>query len=509
MPPAGHHRQRALALVLWGLAYLACPVQASEHTLFRETTFRHSPAEQQLFNQLQALETALIERSQRFTLQQVLVQGLKANPKLGATYARLQGKQWSVVAARRRWFPSLSADSDSAGLIGKEGDRTTTNSSTSAALGTSTTAVRTLATPLLSLEWTFVDLGRDAQIQAATSGMQAERWLFDVSARNLVLELQSDYTDLQEKIDLIDEYRALFLLSSNAVDSAEDRLRSQTPPRPQTRTELAQLRTFQRNQLTRLINATRELLLASTRLTARLALDGEAMVLPEDGLQPQDSWPLDLSSTLNQAVQLREEIKALAADANRSGWEAQELLRSYWPQLSLQAEAGGSNLSISRLAPGAGAAETTDRSSWDGFLGLGLKWRLFNGGVETAEASNRTALQVQLRQEQALESLAIEQQVKEAYFNYTTSKLGLANTSLAVRSAADSLSSALNKAQRAMVSTTTLIQMMDQYLDAIWARTSTVRLHNNSIHALYRASAQWPAGTLPLLQERVGELKTQ
>jgi len=489
-----------IALLLCGVALVPDLQGAARASLFRETTFQHSPEAKRVFEQLQSLETLLMHRAKRMTLRQVLERGLKANPQLAAAYARFQGEQWTVVAARRRWSPSLTAIAPIRGLIAQENGATTT---TTPVAETVATATRSLATPLLNLNWTFLNLSRDAQIQAATSGMLAEQWLFDVSARNLVLELQRDYTNLQESIDLIDEYRALFLISSNAVDAAVAKMQ-----RKQLQlAELEQLRTFQRNQLTRLINATRELLLASTRLAERLALPAEAMVLPEERLQPINAWPLDLKTTLEQAVRLREEIKALAADADRSGWQAQQLLRSYWPELSLRADAGASNLNSSRGAPAAAAPEITDRSSWFGSIGLGFNWQLFNGGIQTAEANNRRATQREQNDQEALEILRVEGETKEAYFNYLTSKLAVQNTKAAKGSAITSLVSTLQRFRNNQTGSTTLIQVLEQYINAIWANSTTIQLHNNAVYGLYRASAQWPEGTLPLIQERVQHLK--
>ena len=56
---------------------------------------------------------------------------------------------------------------------------------------------------------------------------------------------------------------------------------------------------------------------------------------------------------------------------------------------------------------------------------------------------------------------------------------------------------------------TTMIQVFNQYLDAMRAHSATIQLYNDSVFELYRASAQWPEGTLPLLQERVNGLTKQ
>jgi len=54
-----------------------------------------------------------------------------------------------------------------------------------------------------------------------------------------------------------------------------------------------------------------------------------------------------------------------------------------------------------------------------------------------------------------------------------------------------------------------MIQVFNQYLDAMRAHSATIQLYNDSVFELYRASAQWPEGTLPLLQERVNGLTKQ
>ncbi len=492
-------------MLAWLTVLLGAAPEAGASLAFREARFSHSPQAQRIFKRLQGLEDLLSEQAERLTLQQVIERGLRANPQLAAAYAQVQGEQWSLVAAKRRWSPSLDASSPWPGLLGQSNDTVVTSRRLPSSLTNQAVATRTLAAPTLNLTWTFLNLSRDAQIHAAANGLQAQQWLFDVSARNLLLELQRDYTALQERLDLIDEYRALFLLSSNQVDDAVAKLAR----RQLDQGSVEQLRAFQRNQLTRLINQTRDLLLASARLAEKLALPGPSLVLPEESLKPLGSWPLDLGTTLEQAVKLREEIKALAAEARRSHWSSQELLRTYWPRLSLQVEGNYTNTSMTAGSPGSPNPNQSESNAWSSSVGLDLHWQLFDGGIQGAEASNRSADQARLLQEANLETLAVQRQVKEAFFNYTTSKLGIDNTKEALNEASQSVRTVVVKFGQNQATITTMIQVFNQYLDAMRAHSATIQLYNDSVFELYRASAQWPEGTLPLLQERVNGLKKQ
>ena len=160
-------------------------------------------------------------------------------------------------------------------------------------------------------------------------------------------------------------------------------------------------------------------------------------------------------------------------------------------------------------SPGSPNPNQSESNAWSSSVGLDLHWQLFDGGIQGAEASNRSADQARLLQEANLETLAVQRQVKEAFFNYTTSKLGIDNTKEALNEASQSVRTVVVKFGQNQATITTMIQVFNQYLDAMRAHSATIQLYNDSVFELYRASAQWPEGTLPLLQERVNGLTKQ
>ena len=56
--------------------------------------------------------------------------------------------------------------------------------------------------PEVQLQWTFFDPGRTPRTKASLASLQASRLLFDISARNLILNIQQSYAELQKQRDL-------------------------------------------------------------------------------------------------------------------------------------------------------------------------------------------------------------------------------------------------------------------------------------------------------------------
>lgn len=454
--------------------------------------------------QLRGLQGEIDARSKSFTLSQALEMGLLNSPQLAATYAEIQGQQWNLVAVRRQWYPTLSASSEpfvpgrrfgSSNSTFRDGAQVDDNSATTATnIG-------------LTVGWTFFDPSRGSSINAASENLKRQQLLFDVSARNLVLEIQQVYYSLQEQRLLIEAYADILKATTRQVQTTEAQFNNGLI----NIADVEQIRTQQFATLSTLINAYRQFIDASSRLAQVIAMPPGALVTPSDGLQALGDWPEALQPTIEQALNLREEIKASLAEAASARWSATALFNTYWPRFSLGANGQYGNINNDQTQSSQQGNVTTNTriTNWSGGFGLGFTWQFFDGGINAAQSEVQKALGRRASDQAALDRLIVTREVEQAYTAYKTSQLAMKSSEAQVTSARAAAAAVRARFDVGVSEMSSLVVALNQAINAASNYASSVRDYNGSIAALFRSSARWPANTQPLLNQRVVTLRKQ
>jgi len=457
---------------------------------------QHRPRVERLINQAERLAFVLRQRQVRLGQAEALAQGLARNPDLGGAYQAIEGRAWTLIATRRSWFPSLQVlgstnalRSNEPMLIGQ------TLTLTDSSKGTSGRTLDTTAGPGVVLNWSFFDARRPAAINQTLESLKAERFLFDIAARNLALNLQVAYTGVQAQAELLQRYEWLLQLTQRQLHTAralvlQGRLR---------RSAIDQLATEERLQLTRLLDRYQQLFLASNSLTALVAGQPGQYVLASEPLALQSPWPLGLDATLAQALDLREEIKQKLTLASRDRWGATRAINGYLPVFGL---VGVSSLSSRQyLYP-----ETNTTHTWTNIVGLNFRWTVFDGGILAAEATALKAQSAQQASDSESQKLLVSKEVMNAFAGFVTARLAVENTggdfALARRSLEEN---AKEFASRGDV--TTLIQGFNLYISAADKDVGAISQFNNAVFGLYRSSALWPPGVPEQISARRQQLR--
>ena len=463
----------------------------------------------ELEGQLSGLQRELDSRRMSMTLGQALEMGLLNSPQLAATYAEIQGQQWNLVAVRRQWYPTVSASSGPFVPSQSFGYRSATkrvDGLPAQAEPNENTAI-TAATVGLTVGWTFFDPSRGSSINAARENLKRQQLLFDVSARNLVLEIQQVYYSLQEQRLLIEAYGDILKETTRQVQATEAQFNNGLV----SIADVEQIRTQQFATLSTLITAYRQFIDASSRLAQVIAMSPGTLVTPSDGLQALGDWPEPLQPTIDQALNLREEIKASLAEAASARWSATSLFNTYWPSFSLGANGQyGNTNSDQTLSSQQGNVTINERSTiWNGAFGLGFTWQFFDGGINAAQAEVQKALGRRASDQAALDRLVVTREVEQAYTAYKTSQLAMKSSEAQVTSARAAAAAVRARFEVGVSDMSSLVVALNQAINAASNYASSVRDYNTSIAALFRSSARWPANTQPLLNQRVGALRKQ
>lgn len=460
------------------------------------------PLAAKLQSQLSNLQSTLRARAQTTNLQQALETGLLNNPQLASAYAQIQGSQWNLIAVRRQWYPTANASSNSA--LGQAFD-TTTQSTTPAPGGSQTTYTNaTSVGPMnLNLNWTFFAPSRGANINAASESLRQQQLLFDVSARNLVLTIQDAYFNLQEKQQLIKAYEEILQSTNRQVAATEAQFNTGMT----SIADVEQIRTQQYQNLGSLIDAYRQLIDAAALMAETMALPAGTLALPSEELQASGRWDESLPATLEQALNLREEIQASLAASASASWQATALFNTYWPQFNVAASGAYGSANTTTGLPGDSFSSNRRSLSWNGGVGVGFTWQFFDGGINAATAESQKAQARQFKDQAALDRLSVTRQVESSYANYLTSLLALETTKAQVQSARLAVTSVQERFAVGVTDMATVVQTLNQSLFAANAYATALRTYNSSVAGLYRYSARWPVSTQPLLQQRVQQLR--
>ena len=474
----------------------------------RAPVVKPNPLAGELEQQLRQLRERWRGRSVRVTAAAAVEQSLLNNPELAESYGRIQQGQWNLIAVRRQWFPTLSAySSGPAGSL--LGYRSTSTDASRSASGTTVNSIDTTTTtgfvPVLSLGWTFFDPSRGPQINAANENLRSQELLFNVAARNLVLQTQLAYFNLQEQEQLISAYEEILAATTSQVQQSEALFNAGNA----SLADVEQIRTQQYQTLSLVIATYLGVIDASSSLARAMALPPGKLALPEGPTDLYGQWSLALDATIQQAQALREEIQSSLAQASSARWRASALLNRYWPRFSLLANgAYAYNNTYNRYQQGNNSSSESIRTSnWDGAVGLGFNWSIFDGGIAAAEAQANKALQRQLIDQAAIQRLQISQEVEQSFASYEASRLALQSSREQANSARQAAMAIRERFNVGYADTTSVVQTLNQAITAANAYARSRREYNSAVASLYRASAQWPDNTLALRDQRVEKLK--
>ena len=444
---------------------------------------------------------SLLEGSQRVSMAEAISSTLRHNPSLQASFAKIQARAWNLTANRRRWWPTaaVQADPDTT-MLGQVFETTVAKypNSNSSTFATSTYNSSYSnysnygnASLGLILSWSFFDPTRQPAINSASASLSAQKLTFNAVARSLVLDTQILYHTLQQTERLIQVYERILRENTKQVAMINAQLKAGMT----NVGDVAEKRTQMLNQLTHLVLLYQQQTHNASNLATNMGLTPGSAVLPLDPPEEPPPWPLSLEATIQEGLQLREEIQASLAEASAYQWDARRLVNTYLPVLMLTGTAygyRGQGTFAGNVAQDP-APYFSRQHSTDARLGLGLRWDFLDGGIRNAEA-RQADFQAKVFESQAQENrLNIANQVRRSYMSYRTAKLALSGASQACVESEIALKVADKRYQVGIGDMADLIQATQLLAEAAQNLKDIQLSYSNSLAELYRYSAQWPA----------------
>jgi len=459
-----------------------------------------------LVAELARLEAQIGAQARPLSLQEAISSGIRANPQLLQAFSAIQQYEWQLIAAQRQWYPSLQLSTPFAGVQWTSITQDNAISQTAPPNYTLQTTQSAFAfQPGVSISWNAIDPTRQPNINAASESLKQQKLLFDVSARNLILETEQAYFAIQSSRELIDSFRRIYAINEQQLAMLE----AQRSIGMATVLDVESTRSQLFVQLNQLVGYTRSYIEQTATLASDLALPEGVLAIPSEPAVLQGTWPLSLQQTITQALRQREEIRASLAAAEAARWSAVAALRSYLPAFQLvgsgSVTANDGTQSISNGSFNVTSPITT--LSKTAAISLGFTWAIFDGGIQAANAQAAKALARQQSAQAATTELEVIQQVRSSYGQLVTARLAYGSAQQAYRSAELAQQASRSRFAVGVGDITSVVQTIQQLSQSAEQLSQATLSYNTALAQLHRYTATWPAQTHTDVQQRLNQLR--
>ena len=451
-----------------------------------------------LFKLYRENRDGLQKAATRITLDQAIAMGVSTSPLLAGNIDEIQASQWSRIAVTREWIPSLGVKTSDPGVLGYA---TSTSSLKTKTDGNAAKEILTFehgfsSTPYATLSWAFLDPSRGARLKALTAQNNSLRNKFTFTSRELILAIQTAYCSLQEALEGERDDIELF---NQAIDIYVKASKAQKPAGEISRFEAQAV-----SLLIARIRSHRITIQAANSLASLINLEPGKLALPSSTPQLIPFWPLSRAESIELALAQREELQANAWDVKALMSAAQAIRNKALPSLSLASEIQriSANQNTGNLN-GNVSGELSRTSGYDSFFGFTFDWKIFDGGIRSAESNAIRAKAEQSMEQGKLSRLTITRQVTDAYATFLASKILVDAANSDVIASRKSLQAALVEYNAGRGNNgTTVVQALSKLQSALDTYRTAVTQQNLAIYQLNRYSATWPAQTKTLVDSQ-------
>ena len=459
-----------------------------------------------LVKELAQLEAQINKPAMHVTLEEAISTGIRANPQLLQAFGAIQQYEWQLIAAQRQWYPTvqLSNGTPFAGIQWSSFSQNYSSTSPTAPPQYSNSSLLSAFQPGVNISWNAINPTRQPNINAASQSLKQQKFLFDVSTRSLILNIQQSYYALQSSQQLINSFRRIYEINVEQLSMIEAQLSIGMT----TVLDVESTRSQLFSQLNQLVGYTQAYIDQSASLAQAMALPEGVLVAPSEPAGLAGNWTMTLQETVNQARRQREEILANLAAAEAARWTGVAAMRSYLPTVQLVGT--GSLIANSGNQRNTGSSSNINTTIRNGTasIGVGFTWSIFDGGVQAANALASNAQARQQSAQAASTELQAMQEVRSSYGQLLTARIALRSAQQAYHSAQLAQEASRARFAVGVGDITSVVQTIQQLSQASEQVSEAILSYNTALAQLYRYTAIWPPHTQGVVQQRLQNLRS-
>ena len=384
-------------------------------------------------------EQVTIQELRPLTLAQVETLAEVNNPNLKAIASQVDQAQSQLRAAIAQWYPNIDLDAGSAlprysyGSSRQTIRTRTTNEDGTISTGRETNTVngdRWDAGVVLSARWGLIDPRRNPTIAAARDRFEVAKYQYVIALRDLRLQAAQAYFDLQQADDQVrigqESVRA------SLVSLRDSRARFQAGVA--TKLEVLEAETQLARDQQLLTNALATQSVARRQLASLLDLPQTVTPTAQDPSRVLGIWQPSLQESIVAAYAFREELDQVVLNISIANSEANASLAAVQPFLNVFTAFGANWADGDTFND-----QIISRGNLDFSVGMGLNWRVFDGGAAAAESRRNRQVAEQNTFEFARRRDAIRFDVEESFYELEKNNRNITTTAREVISARESL----------------------------------------------------------------------
>ncbi len=456
-----------------------------------------------LLKQLASINKDLEDRSVVYTLDRAIEKAIINNPSLEAKLFEIQHSEYSYLSQVKDWSPSLSLIPriSYTDKTTKSADKIPDNSNWSS---TSTTVSSTISSSINpSLSWTFLSPTRQPSINRAKKDLESQRLNYEYSARQLIFNVESNFTSAQNYKALINAYTTIQKLNQENYYGMLEKYKSGYASILDVNQQYAQLLL----DLSSLINYTNQYVAKINLLSKYIGLQDNQLIIPNTLINKKNEWDLTLEDTIKHGIENNEQIKSLEKQSESAFWQAKVIKNGTRPMALL-----GISYPIDWYLtdndysnhPTLSASNGKIRSrSQTPTINLSMNWNFYDGGKARFASDSMLSYQKSIKSNIRSQKNILINDIKSNYSNYVSNLLVLESTKLSYESSFIS-EDAASKRQIAGLSDgsemiSAVVQLGQAALQSFKARNEL----SQSVSRLHLYSAIWPRKTKQLVNQRI------
>jgi outer membrane protein TolC len=275
----------------------------------------------------------------------------------------------------------------------------------------------------VGIDWMLISPERGAAISEADQELRASRQRYADRLRQLQLSVSEAYYGLQ----LADQLRRIRAAVVDRDRAVRDQVAALEQAGLVPRLDLLRAEAVLQQSRARLSQAQALQLSRQRQLSNRLNVPFQVTLLASEAVRLQPPWPLDLEQTLVRGFRDNPQLLALQAAREALLRQADRRAAQLLPSLRLVAAAGYSEGVYSQpVVTLQGCCSATHipqlyNQSADWAAALQLRWRIFDGGVTSADAAASRSAAARTDQDLARERNAIRQRLEAGFFDQRSS----------------------------------------------------------------------------------------
>ena len=379
--------------------------------------------------------TAQVAIDQRISLNlpTALAVAVRNDPDLAASARSVQERSDRVHSAMGRWWPEISLQLDggfsqqrSYNAVWQDNVGIFPPGSPFLVKADGWNLVQSntgLGVAGVGIDWMLISPERGAAISEADQELRASRQRYADRLRQLQLSVSEAYYGLQ----LADQLRRIRAAVVDRDRAVRDQVAALEQAGLVPRLDLLRAEAVLQQSRARLSQAQALQLSRQRQLSNRLNVPFQVTLLASEAVRLQPPWPLDLEQTLVRGFRDNPQLLALQAAREALLRQADRRAAQLLPSLRLVAAAGYSEGVYSQpVVTLQGCCSATHipqlyNQSADWAAALQLRWRIFDGGVTSADAAASRSAAARTDQDLARERNAIRQRLEAGFFDQRSS----------------------------------------------------------------------------------------